>query len=270
MKRGVMHAGHRDRLRERFEKEGLDGFQDHEVLELMLFYAIPRKDTNPTAHMLLNEFGSLTGVFEASVADLIKVEGIGKNTAVFIKLCVEIMKKYRTDKLKKATKILTMKDAGEYACELLFAARDEQVWVLCLNMKSEAIACEKICDGSLKESPVYPRKIVSVALKHNAAKIILLHNHPGGVVKPSKEDIEATMTILGTVRTLDMDMLDHIITSDNKFFSFAAKQFIDQKLDKDSAYACQYEDGFLDEDIGHKITFKQVSRKKSSKNGNAR
>jgi DNA repair protein RadC len=256
-----MHEGHRDRLRMRFEKEGLENFQDHEVLELILFYAIPRKDTNPIAHMLLLEFGSLTGVFEASIQDLEKVDGIGNNTAVFIKLCVDIMKKYRADKLKKAQKILTMKDAGEYACELLFAAKEEQVWILCLNMKSEAIACEKICDGSLKESPVYPRKIVSVALKHNAAKIILIHNHPGGVVKPSKEDIKATSIIINSVRNLDMDMLDHVITSDNRFFSFAARQFIDQDIDKEKAYACQYEDGFLDEDTGHTITFKQINKK---------
>ncbi len=226
----------------------------------MLFYAIPRKDTNPIAHRLLNAFGSLTGVLEAQVSDLEKVEGIGHNTAVYIKLNIAIMKKYRTDKLKRSVRIVTMKDAGEYACELLFAAKEEQVWLLCLNMKSETIACEKICDGTLTESPVYPRKIVSAALKHNAAKIILIHNHPGGIVKPSVDDINATMALIKTVRSLDMDLLDHIITSDNRYFSFAAKQFIESDMDKDDAYAHQYEDGFLDEDIGHKITFKQASR----------
>ena len=123
----MVHEGHRDRLRERFEKEGLLHFQDHEVLELMLFYAIPRKDTNPIAHRLLDAFGSLTGVLEAQISDLEKVEGIGHNTAVYIKLNVEIMKKYRTDKLKRSVRIVTMKDAGEYACELLFAAKEEQV-----------------------------------------------------------------------------------------------------------------------------------------------
>ncbi|MEX1306959.1 MAG: DNA repair protein RadC [Eubacteriales bacterium] len=256
-----MHEGHRERLRTRFEKEGLLHFQDHEVLELMLFYAIPRKDTNPIAHRLLREFGSLSAVFEANISDLSKVEGVGQNTAVYIKLLVDVMKKYRTEKLKKGPRIITMKDAGEYACELLFAEKHEQVWLLCLNMKSEVIAAEKICDGTLKESPVYPRKIVAVALKHNAAKIILIHNHPGGVVKPSPEDIKATRTIIGTVRTLDMDMLDHIITSDNQFFSFAAKQFIENDMDKESAYTCQYEDGFLDEDAGHTITFKQGRKK---------
>ena len=127
-------------------------------------------------------------------------------------------------------------------------------------MKSETIACEKICDGTLTESPVYPRKIVSVALKHNAAKIILIHNHPGGIVKPSPDDMNATMMLIKTVRNLDMDFLDHIITSDNHYFSFAAKQFIESDIDKEDAYAHQYEDGFLDEDIGHKITFKQAKR----------
>jgi len=256
----MMHEGHRDRLRERFEKEGLLHFQDHEVLELVLFYAIPRKDTNVIAHELLNTFGSLSGVFEAQTNDLKAVEGIGHHSAVFIKTFLEVMKRYRTDKLKKSVRVITMRDAGEYACELLFGAKEEQVWLLCLNMKSETIACDKICDGTLTESAVYPRKIVSTALKHNAAKIILIHNHPGGVVKPSDEDINATMSLIKTVRTLDMDFLDHIITSDNRYFSFAAKQFIECDVEKEAAYACQYEDGFLDEDIGHTITFKQTKK----------
>jgi DNA repair protein RadC len=260
-----MHEGHRNRLRERFTKEGLENFQDHETLELLLFYAIPRKDTNPIAHTLLEEFGSLSNVFDASIEDLAKVQGIGKNAAVYLKLCVDTMKKYRTDRLQKGRKITTMQEAGELACELLFSAKEEQVWILCLNMKSEVIAREKICDGSLTESPIYPRKIVASALKHNAAKIILFHNHPGGVVKPSMEDVTATSTIIGVIRNLDMEMLDHIITSDNRFYSFAASRFINQDIDKELAYACQYEDGFLDDDEGHEITFRQYKKRRKAK-----
>ncbi len=260
-----MHEGHRNRLRERFINEGLENFQDDEALELMLFYAIPRKDTNPVAHLLLKEFGSLSNVFDASLSDLENIEGIGRSTAVFIKLCVDAMKKYRTDRLQKEKQITTMQEAGEFACELLFSAKEEQVWILCLNMKSEVIAREKICDGSLTESPIYPRKIVSSALKHNAAKIILIHNHPGGVVKPSKEDVDATMTIISVIRNLDMEMLDHIITSDNRFYSFAASQSINKDVDKEVAYACQYEDGFLDDEEGHIITFRQHRKRRAKK-----
>jgi len=259
-----MHEGHRVRLRERFLKEGLENFQDHEALELMLFYAIPRKDTNPIAHELLDEFGSLSNVFDASINDLENVQGISRNAAVFIKLCVDTMKKYRTDRLQKEQRITTMQEAGEFACELLFSAKEEQVWILCLNMKSEVIAREKICDGSLTESPIYPRKIVSTALKHNAAKIILIHNHPGGVVKPSPADIEATKTIIGVIRNLDMEMLDHIITSDNRFYSFAASQSINDDVDREVAYACQYEDGFLDDKEGQVITFRQHRKRRQS------
>ena len=216
-----MHDKHRQRVRERYIKEGLDNFAPHQILELLLFYTIPRKDTNEIAHRLLDKFGSLSNIFETPVKELMKVEGVGETTAVFLSLISDVRRKYEEDKRKGATKIVTGKDAGEYAKGLFYGRIYECFFVILLNTQSKVIHAEKISEGTLDETPVYPRNVVRVALQNNAFSVILAHNHPGGSVTPSPVDIEATKAIKRALEAINIELRDHIIVCEDSFFSFS-------------------------------------------------
>ncbi len=215
-----LHNKHRERVRERYLKEGIDSFEPHQALELILFYAIARKDTNELAHKLLDKFGSLNGVFEASPKELMMVDGIGEGTAVFLNLFSQIRRKCELDELKNIEYISSSKDAGEF-CKRLFLGRlYECFFMVALNGKNKIINYEKLSEGTLKEVSVYPRKVVSFALQNNAAKIILAHNHPGGILTPSNEDMGSTRTLFDALKIIEVEMADHIIVSKNEYMSF--------------------------------------------------
>ncbi len=236
-----MHEGHRQRMINRFLNEGLQGFEDHQVLELLLFYAIPRKDTNETAHALIKAFGSISNVFEAEAEELMKIDGIGKSAAVLLKLVMETSRRYRMDIFKERSRIKTMEDAGNYAAELFCGEQVEKVFLICLDISSRVINTVCVGEGTIDETPFYPRKIVSAALKHNAAKVILAHNHPGGNPKPSMKDIETTAMALDILNKIDIDLIDHIIVGKDSFLSMAAQRFIARDVKEETAYAAQYE-----------------------------
>jgi DNA repair protein RadC len=236
-----MHEGHRQRLISRFLNEGLQGFDDHQVLELLLFFAIPRKDTNETAHQLIQSFGSISNIFEAEVEELEKINGIGRNAAVLIKLVLETSRRYRMDVFKAKHLIKTMDDAGNYATELFLGEKVEKVYLICLDISSKVINTVCVSEGTIDETPFYPRKIVAAALKHNAAKVILTHNHPGGNPKPSMKDIQATAKVLDLLSKIDIDLMDHIIVGKESFLSMAAQRFITRDAKEETAYAAQYE-----------------------------
>ncbi len=236
-----MHEGHRQRVLDRFIKEGLGNFEDHQVLELLLFYSIPRKDTNETAHRLLKEFGSISNVLEADVRELMKIEGIGKNTAVFLNLIFGTFKKYRLDSMKQRPRIVTIDDAGKFATGLFLGIQMEKVYIICLDLRSKVINTVCISEGTIDETPFYPRKIVAEALKNNAAKVIMAHNHPGGSPKPSVKDLETTTMALDLLKKIDIDLIDHIIVGKDTFLSMAAQRFITRDDGRDAIYAAQYE-----------------------------
>ena len=236
-----MHEGHRRRLMDRYIKEGLINFEDHQVLELLLFYAIPRKDTNEIAHILLKSFGSLSNVFEADAEELMKIEGIGKNAAVLIKMVFEMSRRYRMDSFGSRPCIKKIDDACNYAAELFLGEHVEKIYLICLDMRSNLINSVCINEGTIDETPFYPRKIVQAALKNNAAKVILAHNHPGGSPKPSIYDMEATASVMDLLKKLDIDLIDHIIVGKENFLSMAAQKFITRNTKEDTVYAAQYE-----------------------------
>jgi len=236
-----MHEGHRQRLLDRYINEGLINFEDHQVLELLLFYAIPRKDTNEIAHALLKSFGSLSNVFEADEEDLMKTKGIGKNTAVFLKMVFEMSRRYRMDAVKSRPCIKRIDDACNYAAELFLGEQVEKVYLICLDMRSILINSVCINEGTIDETPFYPRKIIKAALQNNAAKVILAHNHPGGSPKPSMKDMEATVSVMDLLKKLDIDLIDHIIVGKETYLSMAAQKFIKRDMQEDTIYAAQYE-----------------------------
>ncbi len=216
-----MHDGHRKRLKDRFLKEGLDSFQEINVLELLLFYCIPRVDTNPLAHKLLNEFGSLPNVLEASVEDLQKVDGIGENAATFLSLINSTNRYYRTKKAE-GNRIFSEPEDYINLLEPRFTGRKyETVFLLCLDAKSQMICCKAISEGTATGASISVRKVVEVALAANASSVVLAHNHPNGSALPSKEDEQITRRLAKALAEVDVVLVDHVLFSDTDCTSFA-------------------------------------------------
>ncbi len=237
----AMHEGHRNRLTQRYIDGGLESFEEHEILELLLFSVQPRVDTNPAAHRLIARFGSLAGVLEAAPKDLEQVEGVGPKAAAYLSMFPDLLRAYEKSRLGKRPVIRSIKDACDYAKTLLFGKPFEQFYMVWLGTQGRVIHCERLSEGSVTESPVYVSKVAAAALRHRATKGFIAHNHPGGVTTPSRADIETTHTILKALSLLGIELIDHIIVSDSLAFSFQAESLMDAKsLQKPEAYAAEY------------------------------
>lgn len=218
-----MHTGHRKRLKNRFLEEGLDSFEPHQVLELLLFFSIPRRDTNEIAHKLLKKFGSLSGVFEADIKELVKVEGIGENSAFLISMIPHLSRRYLNDKWRDKPELNSSSKAGEYAISLFAGRTYEVFYVICLDAQNRVNYAALVHEGTINEAPIYPRIIVETALRHKANSVILAHNHPGGSLNPSRGDIEATKVIKNALESISIKVVDHIIVCGERYVSFAER-----------------------------------------------
>lgn len=224
-----IHDGHRQRLRERFLKEGLENFDEVQVLELLLFYCIPRQDTNPIAHALLDWFGSLSGVLEAPVAELKKVPGVGESAATFLSMFLEVNRYYRVNKQKN---IRIMNSVDKYVTVLydrLHDRRNETVYLLCLDAKCKMISCKEVGEGSVNSASVPIRRIVEMALADNASSVVLAHNHPSGIAVPSEEDVHTTYRLAMALSTVDIQLADHVVVADGEYVSLAQAQYYDPR-----------------------------------------
>lgn len=221
-----MHEGHRERLRNRFLTEGLDNFEQHQVLELLLFYAIPRRDTNELAHELLRKYGSLAGVLEADPSDLAAHSGIGVNSAILLSMIPALSRMYFKDKWREKPELNSSTKAGEYAVALFAGKSYENFYVICLDTQNKVNFAALVHEGTINEAAVYPRLIVETALRHQANSVILAHNHPGGSLKPSEADIQVTKRISTGLNSISIKLVDHIIVAGDKYYSFAEKGLI--------------------------------------------
>jgi len=217
---------HRQRLKQKFSESGIDAFHDYEVLELLLSYAIPRKDVKPLAKELLQEFGSLKGIIDAEKNSIEKVKGISTHTAILIKLIKDFGTLYLKEKAKEKPQINCTSELLNYCKTYMGGLKDEQFCVIYLNAQNRITEIEAIEDGIVNQAVVYPRKVLENALKRKASAIILVHNHPSGHVKPSDADIRLTKTIQETARILDIIVHDHLIIGENRFFSFREEGLI--------------------------------------------
>lgn len=214
------HVGHRDRLRERFLKSGVAGLQDYELLEIVLFSAIPRRDVKPLAKDLLKAFGSLSGVMGAEIADLQKVKGLGENAAVLMKAIHALTQRGLLGDIEKKPVLSSWQKLIDYCTVAMAHEKREQFRVIFLNRKNQLMADEVQQVGTVDHTPVYPREIVKRALEIGATALILVHNHPSGDPTPSDTDIAMTDEIIRAAAALDILVHDHLIISQNGYTSF--------------------------------------------------
>ena len=215
----TIHDGHRQRLKNRFLKEGLEHFDEHQVLELLLFYCIPRQDTNPIAHALLEHFGSLTQVMEASPSELQKVKGMGESSAAFLSLLNSFCRYYQINRASSAVILNTLEECGRYLMPFFYGRRNETVYLLCLDAKCKVLSCKEVGEGSVNSAAVPIRRIVEMALGANATSAILAHNHPSGIAVPSGEDVLTTRQLAIALAAVDITLVDHMIMADDEFVS---------------------------------------------------
>ena len=216
-----VHKGHRERLKARFLETGLDSFTDVQALELLLFYAIPQKDTNPIAHALLDRFGSLSQVLDAPLEALKKVPGISDHSASLLRLVTELARFYQVDSAQR-TEVLTSLDAcGRYLVPRFFGRKVETVFLLCLDAKCKVLCCREIGEGSVNAASISVRKVVEAALSANATTVVLAHNHPSGVALPSADDVQTTRRIAAALSAVEVKLIDHIVVAEGDFISMA-------------------------------------------------
>lgn len=221
------HTGHRARVRARFLREGLDSFEEHNALELLLFYAIPQRDTNELAHKLINTFGSLSAVFDASAESLMQVGGISENTAVLIKLIPAMYGKYTRSKKNPDTLFLRSAEAaGEYFISLFAGKSTEHFYAVCMNHKCKVLKTVLISDGTARETQINTRKLLEAAVHTGASNMLIAHNHPEGVAAPSVADVDETNKLFHMLKNAQVKLNDHFIISGDEWFSMAsAKKF---------------------------------------------
>jgi len=225
--------GHRERIKEKFLKNGIDGFAEYEILELLLTYCIPRKDTKPIAKELLNKFKSLDNIFKADFDKLSAIDGLGKNSIVFLKLMGDLPSIIYKDELKnkklvdKETLKISNKDVLlKYLRNKIGYEEIEKFYVLYLSSSNEVIEFEENSVGTLDRSSVYPREIYKKIINLNAKSVILAHNHPSDNITPSKCDIELTNEIAKGLKNFGALLIEHIIITKNSYFSFLEEGLI--------------------------------------------
>jgi DNA repair protein RadC len=216
-----VHQGHRQRLKERFLKEGLDNFEEHQVLELLLFYGIPQRDTNEIAHELIKKFGSLSDVLEATSEELAEVRFVGENVSTLFKLVTAVSRHYQISCAMKEVILNHIEDCGRYLVPFFYGRNQETVFLLCLDAKRKVLCCEKVGQGGVNSAGVPIRQIVETALKANASTAILAHNHPSGLALPSREDVQTTRRVAAALDAVEVELTDHIIVADNDWVSLA-------------------------------------------------
>ncbi len=224
-----IHDGHRQRLKERFLAEGLEHFSDLHVLELLLFYAQPRKDTNPLAHTLLQRFGSLRGVLEAREEDLREIPGLGESAAVLLTLMPQLLLRYLRDRQDWGRILLTTSECGQFIAPNFFFAKEEQVWLLSLDAKCKVLDLRMVQSGSINAAGISVRRVVETALRAGASSVVLAHNHPSGLAIPSKADEETTRKMWHALDAVGIVLADHVVVAaGDDFVSMAESGFFKQ------------------------------------------
>ena len=217
-----IHDGHRARLKRRFLEHGEQVFDDHQLLELMLFYAVPQGDVNPLAHRLINHFGSFAAVLDAKPEELMRVKGVGEHTALYLSMFPQVLRRYMASRSGGEERVCSAADAGEYLLPYFFGARNETAFLLCLDAKGKVLSCRFLAEGSLDQGgPQLPPGGGDRPGLDRASAVILAHNHVSGVAAPSEADVALTLALRPLLRSLGVHLLDHLVVADGDFVSMA-------------------------------------------------
>jgi len=217
---GTSVQGHRARLKQRFAEHGLDGFHEYEVLELLLIYAIPRKDVKPIAKRLLKQFETLAGVFDAQVQELQTIEGLGKESAQFLKLMKAAQVRYLESELTSKPKLDSPETVKAWLRLKLQEKSIEYFGALFTDQQNQCISTEILFEGTVDRAVVYPRTLIKRALELDAKGLIIFHNHPAGTALASEQDIALTGQLIEACHTLDIKLLDHFLLAGTQVLSF--------------------------------------------------
>ncbi len=212
------HSGHRERLRRRFIDNGLDGFEEHQALELYLFYAIPRRDTNPLAHRLLERYRNIGGVCDAPIDELERDFGLSESAAALLKLLPEMSRLYNESKLSD-TNLIDPETVGDMIARRFIGRTSEAVALLLGSAKGKILYFDIVAKGSVSSSDFPLRRIVDLAIRHNARTAYIAHNHPSGSLLPSRADVDVTKLLDSTLSSVGVHLLDHFIVADNEYAS---------------------------------------------------
>lgn len=219
-----MHSGHRERVKKKFVDCGELAFSDHELLELLLFYSIPRQNTNDIAHRLIERFGSLKGVIEAKLEELMTVKGIGRNTAILIKTSFAISARSKNNTVDKRTHFKSLNDIQKYFLDVFSNDSYESVYLLLLNHNFKYLDCKKLCEGDRDYSSVKMDEIVKAVMGVNAKHIVLAHNHPNGSTRASREDIDVTLKVQDCLKHINVSLIDHFIIANGFVISIIHRE----------------------------------------------
>lgn len=219
MEKKNIHRGHRERLKRKFLASSGEDLEPHELLEILLFYALPQKNTNEIAHELLRTFGSVSGVLEADINDLIKVEGIKEHSATLLKLQLLVFRTYLKEKNDMKNRVLTEEMVPGYVKSLFFGYKDEVMFAIMLDAEKRLISAVKLSEGTKYKAPLYSRELIRRVMEANADYVILAHNHPSGDVMPSKGDLHTTNVAEVALSYVNVRLLDHLIVAGEKYTS---------------------------------------------------
>ncbi len=222
------YLGHRERLRARFQRDGAAGMHDYEILELLLTYAVPRKDVKPYAKDLIRRFGSLSGVLDAGPKALEEVARIGPISSTLIYLVKELCGVYLAEKMKGKDVLSSPQAVLDFARIKLAGLSHEAFMLIFLNTKNRVLDFKIVQEGTVDRAAIYPRRIVEEALAYKAASVIFIHNHPSGDAEPSPEDRQLTRSLLEAARTIDLRVLDHIIVGKEGYCSFVERGLLNR------------------------------------------
>lgn len=218
-KKRAIHTGHRGRLKEEFLTRGIEGWPDHKVLELILFYAIPQGDVNPLAHELIDRFGSLSGALDALPEELMKVKGMGEHSSTMLKLFPAVLGRYLEGRTGPGQIVHTVQEAGHVLAPYLYGARNEVTYILCLDAKEKVLGVKRLSEGNIRNSDVTIRRAAEECLALRATFCYLAHNHVSGVALPSPEDLNTTQVIRAALEPLGVRLVDHLVFVDGDLVS---------------------------------------------------
>lgn len=216
----AIHDGHRDRIREKIIKGALDGFHDHEILEFILFHAIPMKDTNDIAHRLIDEFGSFSAVLDSDVERLTAVSGMTRNAAILLTTLPFISRKYQSKNDKQTISLRNLECVKEYILSEMSSLTREELRIICKDSAANLIYCGVLAKGTVSEVNLFKRELVDMAMRHKAVSVIIAHNHPSKTCQPSPADIRLTQEAAIAVSMVNIIFDDHVIVAGNEIFSF--------------------------------------------------